>query len=254
MRRSLFIIFSLLFSSSTLAFSIDDERESATPVVTGSSHLYSTIEEEIQIVVKSSLLGLSVPKRSPRDQLDPPITVKFSSKEERACVQTNIGTLYCNAINNMKNFTEAMRWFKKAAAQKYAEAQYSIGVLHDYGLGVPPNHTKAMKWYLRAAAQKHAGALYSIGMLCDMGLGVAPDSAVAMEWYLLAAAQNHPSAQNSIGLLYAKGEGVPQDNNEAIIWFQRAAAQGDELAKENIKRLKGRPRSVRFIPGLSLWR
>ncbi|MBX9785882.1 MAG: sel1 repeat family protein [Alphaproteobacteria bacterium] len=253
MRKSLFIIFSLLFSSSTPTFSIDDEKKSTAPVVAGSSHLDPTIDEEIQLVVESRLLSQGVSKRSPRDQLDAPITVKFSSKEERAWVQTNIGTLYCNSIN-MKNFTEAMRWFKKAAAQKYAEAQFSIGVLHDYGLGVPPNHTKAMKWYLRAAAQKHAGALYSIGVLCEMGLGVPPDPAVAMEWYLRAAAQNHASAQNNIGFLYAKGEGVPQDNNEAMIWFQKAADQGNELAKENIKRLKGRPRSVRFIPGLSLWR
>lgn len=277
MRRSLFIIFSLLLSSPTLVFSMDEEKESASsqppspkeseaqkaptavrfsiddgnesppsqppspkeseaqkaPAAAGSDSLESIIEEEIQIVVE----GHS--KRSPRE------TIRFSSKEERAYVQTNIGTLYCNAINmkdlnaigNMKKFTEAMRWFKKAAAQGHAEAQYSIGMLYDYGLGVPPNHVKAMKWYLLAADQGHAGAQYSIGMLYDVGLGVTSDPAMAMKYYLLAAVQNHASAQNNIGLLYAKGEGVPQDNNEALKWFQGAAAQEHEAAKGNIERL-----------------
>lgn len=186
--------FSLLFSSSTLAFSNDDEESTSsqppspkeseagrTPAATGSNSLDSPkeseagrafaaseskssdsiIDKEIKIVVKSGFFEQSGSKRSPRDPFETPITMRFSSIEERAWVQTNIGTLYCNALNNTTdfNFTEAMRWFKKAAAQKYAEAQYSIGMLHDYGLGVPPNHTKAMKWYLRAVTQKHATVL-----------------------------------------------------------------------------------------------
>ncbi|MDK3155054.1 tetratricopeptide repeat protein [Kamptonema cortianum] len=254
MRKSLFMVSFLLFSSSTLAFSNDDEKESTAPVVTGSSHLDPIIDEEIRIVVKSSLLGLSVPKRSPRDQLDPPITVKFSSKEERACVQANIGTLYCNALNNTQKFAEAMKWFKKAAAQGDAEAQYSIGMLYDYGLGVPQDFTQAMRWYLQAASQNHAGAQYSIGMLYDNTKGSARNFEEAMRWYRLAAAQDHAGAQYCIGMLYDMGLGVTPDPAKAMKWFLKSAAQGHELAKENIKRLKGRTTSVHFIPGLNLWR
>lgn len=267
MRRSLFIIFSLLFSSSALPCSIDDEGESASsqppspkeneagrvPAATGSDSLESIMEEKIKIVVEAEFFGHSVPKRSPRDPFETPITMRFSSQEKRAWVQTNIGTLYCNALNNTKdfNFTEAMKWFRRAADQGDAEAQYSIGMLYDYALGVSQDFTKAMQWYLLAAKQNHAGAQYCIGMLYDNTEGSVPDFVKAMHWYRLAAAQNHPSAQNNIGLLYAKGEGVPQDNDIASEWFQKAADQGHEVAKENIHRLKGKTKKVRFIPWIS---
>ena len=244
MRRSLFIIFSLFFSSSTLAFSNDDEKESASvqlssPKVSGierasaptrSVSFDPTIDEEIYIVISSGFLTQSRQKRSPRDQL----TIKFSSKEERAWVQTNIGTLYCNALNNTENFnfTEAMKWFRKAADQGDAEAQYSIGRLYDYGLGVQQDFTKAMRWYLLAASQNHAGAQYSIGMLYDNTEGSIQNFTEAMRWYLLAAAQNHAGAQYSIGMLYEMGLGVLADCFEAMQWFQKAADQGHESAKK----------------------
>lgn len=237
MRRSLFIIFSLLFSSSTLAISNDDEGESPAPATVRSSSLDSTIDDKIQIVVESR-------------------TMTFSSKEERACVQTEVGNHYCNALNNTEefNFTEAMKWFRKAADQNYAEAQYSIGMLYDYGLGVRQDFTRAMRWYLLAAAQNHAGAQYCIGMLYDNTAGSVQDFAKAMRWYRLAAAQNHPGALYSIGMLFDMGLGVLPDRTEAREWFQKAAAQGHELATKNIKRLNGKTKKVRFIPGLGLRR
>ena len=49
-----------------------------------------------------------------------------------------------------QDYTEAMKWFRKAAEHGVAEAQFSLGALHLRGDGVPQDYAKAVKWWRKA--------------------------------------------------------------------------------------------------------
>ena len=53
---------------------------------------------------------------------------------------------------------DAVKWFRKAAAQGHAESQYSLGVMYENGRGVMKDESEAAKWYRKAAEQGHAMA------------------------------------------------------------------------------------------------
>lgn len=64
---------------------------------------------------------------------------------------------------------------------------------HDYaGLGVPPNYTEAAKWYRKAAEQGLVIAQYYICGLYQHGLGVPLDNVQAHMWCSLVERSDHP--------------------------------------------------------------
>jgi uncharacterized protein len=101
-----------------------------------------------------------------------------------------------------------------------------IGGYYDLGQGVPQDYAEAMKWYRKAAAQGEAGAQYSIGMMYDYGNGVPVDYAEAGRWYLKAADQAYSRAQRALGDMCSVGHGVPKDYVKAYMWLNLAAGHG----------------------------
>ena len=59
---------------------------------------------------------------------------------------------------NAKNYTEAVRLYRIAAEQGYADAQCYLGYCYVKGLGVEKDPKEAVKWYRKAAEQGHADA------------------------------------------------------------------------------------------------
>jgi TPR repeat protein len=109
-----------------------------------------------------------------------------------------------------------------------APAQTALGIMYVNGYGVPQNYTEALKWYRLAAAQGLAPAQTALGIMYVNGYGVPQDNAEALKWYHLAAAQGHARAQLNLGLMYVNGYGVPQDYVQAYKWFNLAAANFTE--------------------------
>lgn len=179
--------------------------------------------------------------------------------------QSRLGFLYDRA----SNFSEALRWYRKAAAEridaKFAiyriqagegdvDSQFKMGKMYEKHPadtarwdrkhpGHFPNYSAqlAVKWYRKAAEQGHAEAQYRLGNIFETGrpsgggmLGgsrrIDVDSAEAATWYRLAAEQGHVVAQIWLGRMYERGEGVPQDAVMAHKWYNMASAQGHELA------------------------
>jgi uncharacterized protein len=68
-----------------------------------------------------------------------------------------------------KNYSEAMRWFRMAAARGDAAAENDIGALYGKGWGVSQNYAEAMRWFRMAADQGLAVAQYNVGALYDKG-------------------------------------------------------------------------------------
>ena len=76
-----------------------------------------------------------------------------------------------------------------------ADAANTVGVQYENGLSVVENYTEAMKWYRKAAQGGSVAALYHIGSLYEAGLGVSKDMVEAKKWYQRAAAKGYSAAQ-----------------------------------------------------------
>jgi uncharacterized protein len=68
-------------------------------------------------------------------------------------------------------------------------AQARLGWLFLNGRGVPQDFTEAAKWFYRAATHGNGGAQYELGMLYNKGQGVRRDYVLSYLWLNLSAAQ-----------------------------------------------------------------
>ena len=64
-----------------------------------------------------------------------------------------------------RNYAEAVRWYRRAAAQGDARAQANLGVMYAEGHGVPRNYIEAYMWYSLAAAQSNDVAVQDLNRL-----------------------------------------------------------------------------------------
>jgi len=79
-----------------------------------------------------------------------------------------------------RTLLKAAQWYKKAAAQGYAQAQGQLGIMYHTGRGGAHSDVEAARWYKKAAEQGHAQC--NLGFLFDCGLGVAKNNAEAARW------------------------------------------------------------------------
>ena len=63
----------------------------------------------------------------------------------------------------------------RAVEQGLSEAQYNIGVMYIEGKGVSQNYTEALKWFNKAAKQNDPKAQYNLGVIYASGVGVPQD-------------------------------------------------------------------------------
>ena len=124
---------------------------------------------------------------------------------------------------------QAIEWFRKAAAQRYAPAEFQLGQLYEFGFGVARSERDALAWYRKAAEHGSAVAHRAIGDFYKKGRGVAADPAEAIRWYRRAADANDIRAQYELGDLYFTGTGVARDYASAYLWFSLAARQAPLL-------------------------
>ena len=76
-----------------------------------------------------------------------------------------------------------------------AKAQFVLGLKYDTGKGVRQDYTEAEKWYRKAAEQGYAEAQFNLGTMYDEGRGVRQDYAEAAKWYRKAKDQGVASVQ-----------------------------------------------------------
>ncbi|MDE7413285.1 MAG: sel1 repeat family protein [Muribaculaceae bacterium] len=151
--------------------------------------------------------------------------------------QYYIGVMYAIGYGVTKDYQEALKWYRKAAEQGFAEAMCNLGVTYQNGDGVAKDYKEAVKWYRKAAEQGNARAPYNLGVMYYYGLGVTQDYQEAVKWYRKAAELGNASAQYNLGIMYENGYGVTKDQQEAVKWYRKAAEQGNENAKDALKRL-----------------
>lgn len=105
-----------------------------------------------------------------------------------------------------RNFSEALKWFRKSAAKGNPDAQNALGQMYEDGEGVNQDYVLAARWYRKAAEH-------------------VPDLGGASQ------------GRNNLGLLYLDGRGVPKDYVEAYMWFSLSGGESNQnlaYAKERM--------------------
>ena len=62
------------------------------------------------------------------------------------------------------------------------------------GTGGPQDYTEAVKWYRKAAEQGDASAAFNLGSMYESGQGVVQDYIEAYAWWNIGAAKGDPAA------------------------------------------------------------
>lgn len=148
-----------------------------------------------------------------------------------ATSQYMLGRAYHYGYGVARNYTEALKWYRKAAEQGQAAAQFFLFSMYSEGEGVPKDIGKAMEWLGRSAEGGFASGQYLFGCSIEQLQG---DYGEALKWYRKAAEQGHAEAQNALGFFYEQGRGVRQDFKEAVNWYHKAAEQGNANAQSNL--------------------
>lgn len=139
------------------------------------------------------------------------------------CYKLGINYLY-GEYPCPEDYDEALRWFRKAAAEGDAAAEYMVGECHYYGHGTDEDILEALNWYRKAAEHGYVyGQLDVADILSNGDDGVKADPAEAFFWYGKAAEQKNPRATARLGICYEEGEGVKADPAKALKYYRKAA-------------------------------
>jgi len=101
--------------------------------------------------------------------------------------------------------------------------------MYEHGNGVLQDYTEAIKWYKLAAAKKDSGALNNLGYLYHNGLGVKKSMKEACKYYGKAAALNDPLAKCNMAGCLAQGIGVKKDYKKAKALAKEGYEQGGDI-------------------------
>jgi|GEM_PF-1692023 len=141
------------------------------------------------------------------------------------------GDRYYNGDGIEKDFTQAVYWYKKAAAQGYAQGEYYLGYCYFEGEGIEKDIKQAVHWYTKAAAQGNAAAQQKLGICYYQGDGVDQDYVKAAELFKESAQQGRAFAQFLLGHCYYNGQGLKQDYAQSAKWLMKSADQNDDSAQ-----------------------
>ena len=126
---------------------------------------------------------------------------------------------------------------RRRAEAGEADAQYELGCKYYEGDSVARDYAEALKWYRKAAAQDHNSGLCDVGYCYRNGTGVKQDYAKAIPFYRQAAEQGCPTGAYWLAVAYENGEGVKKNLAQARRWYGISRDRGDGDAAAALKRL-----------------
>ena len=159
------------------------------------------------------------------------------------------------AATRRRDYAAALAPARRAAELGYAPAQYRLAWLYNHGYGVRRDEFEALKWYKRAAAQDYANAHAALGMLFSAshlnvsGTGRANpevDCARALRHFTFAINKKVAAAASNLALLYrhgSKGHCFPRNDSEAV-HYARIAYQLDRAMVQGLGTMYAAARSV----------
>jgi TPR repeat protein len=153
---------------------------------------------------------------------------RISDQAGHVLAAWHLGALY-ESESQVRDFAEAMKWYLKAADQRWAEAMVALGRMYAIPEGVPQDYGQAAAWYRRASAEDGFSGKYELALLYEQGLGVPVNLKAALELYHQVPGANN--AQQRMFSILEKKLGAPQDEHQAIDWYRDGAMKGNAWAQ-----------------------
>lgn len=133
----------------------------------------------------------------------------------------NAGEAYRNyKVKGLDDLAIAAHYYFLAAKNGNTSAAYKLGDAYENGTGVVKDYQQAMVWYRRAAERDDKYSEFRIGWFYQNGLGVGVDLPKAASWYELAAKHDNVWAYHMLAFMLADGTGVPKNVELAKQYFE----------------------------------
>lgn len=91
--------------------------------------------------------------------------MKGAEYEDPSCL-SSIALCYYFGIGVAQNYSNALKWFRKAAGAGDGFSCYFIGVMYYNGEGVDEDDKLAWDWFKRGATMLESNCFYMLGVMC----------------------------------------------------------------------------------------
>ena len=168
---------------------------------------------------------------------------QMNPQDMRSYVWYRIGKMHCYGLGTDQDYTEAFKWFEKAAMEGNKYAQFSLANLYYYGNGIEQSYEKAYHWYMAASNQGQPYAAYAIAQMYANGEYVGKDESEAKCYYkqalsgflkLQADDQADDKLLYKMGRMFKLGLGTEVNIPKAIDYFKRASNLGNKNARRTM--------------------
>ncbi len=164
--------------------------------------------------------------------------LQASAGKMQPYVWYHIGKLYNLGYGTEQNYTEAFKWFQKAAIADNGYAQYSLGGLYRYGNGTEQDYEKAFEWYKKSADKHNAYACYEAAKMLRDGIGTEQNPEQSdkyfRETYRGFLKMDNKTADDKLlyrlGAMTLKGIGCTAYPEKAAEYFRRSAEMNNKYA------------------------
>ncbi len=167
-------------------------------------------------------------------------TVRLQAKKGLASAQYNLGRMYELGIKVPVDKLKALVWYKKSAAQDFADAQYRLAISMLYGNSTGRDEKLGRKWLSAAAKNGHQIAKSLLANLTNQEGGFSAGNSIAVSWYLERAIAGSAEAALSLGKIFEHGWGAGPDLREAVKWYKHARMLGSKDVDEFLRDSKTR--------------
>ena len=164
--------------------------------------------------------------------------LEASAGKMQPYVWYHIGKLYNLGYGTEQDYTEAFKWFQKAAIADNSYAQYSLGGLYHYGNGTEQDYEKAFEWYKKSADKHNAYACYEAAKMLRDGIGTEQNPEQSVKYFREAyrgfLKMDNKTADDKLlyrlGAMTLKGIGCMTYPEKAAEYFRRSAEMNNKYA------------------------
>jgi len=172
--------------------------------------------------------------------------------------QQQIAAMYEKGEELPQNYSEAVKWYRRAADLSPGSA-VRLATLLVEGKVVPQDYGEALTLCKDAAKKHYSPGHYCVGYLYQHGLGLPANPKEAVKWYGEASTGGSRAAKMALAEMYWKGEGIGVDKPQSYYYLflasrgvPEAKSQGallwNEMSKDDIRHLEKRLRDLHFDP------
>ena len=140
-----------------------------------------------------------------------------SAKKGNVDAMSKLGTMY---LNN-RNYSEAIKLFKKASSKGDIASIYSLGLYYQF---IEKDNEQAFKYYKKAAEKGFGKAMAKLAWCYYYNQGVLDRNhcKLSLEWGRKAAEANNSEGMYFLSVYYSNNDCKETDYNKAQEWFNKA--------------------------------